>query len=820
MIRLRLLGSLALTREDGSSVRSVLAQPKRFALLAYLASSSGSEGPRDTLLGLFWPDLVDEHARRALRQSLYGLRKSLGPGVVTGKGAELVGVDPERIRCDAAALLTAVEQGRDREALELYDGPFLEGLHLSGLREFERWVEAKRRRLEREATSAAWRLVEVAEEEGEGEQARRWAERAIELAPYDGAGVRRYISLMDRLGQPAAAIRAYEAYAERLAADLDLRPSAETAALVERVRDEDPISTSIRSGASGPEPGDGRPLQSGISGQSPNARPTPAKVDGGEARVSGATTPSVPIRDADDDDASTPGRDDGRPPVPRPWSLLRSSGRPLLTVVGILAVAALVSAGIAAFGVGEGSGAAGPRIRSVAVLPLENYSRHPDQAYFTDGMTEALIAELGTIRGLKVISRTSAMGYKDSDKPLPEIARELGADALIEGSVLKAGDEVRITLQLVHGPTDRHLWAKSYERELQDVLALQGEVARNIAREMRVTLAPETEARLARAETVDPEAYDAYLKGRYRYARVTEEDHRAALALYRAAVAHDSGFAEAYAAMAQVCVHPSVLGIATSLSDCRTWADRAVELAPDLAEAHAALGYVLSVDWDWKGSEAAFRRAIELNPNAVMARRGYSDLLWVTGREEKGLEQIRWAEALDPLNVFVKTNVGWPLHAQGRFDEALAQYDEVLEMAPDFWLPLWNRGEVLVAKGRAREALEAARRLAELPGPEAAAGHFSLRAGGLAVAGEKERAMEVLAEQGKRFGDVMPARIGMGYLTVGREEEALDWLERAFRAHDPMLPVSMALPRADILQDHPRFRALQRKMGLDAYAPL
>lgn len=792
MIRLQLLGSLTLLREDGSSVRSVLAQPKRFALLTYLATSSGSERPRDTLLALFWPELDVEHARKALRQALYGLRKSLGTGVVTGKGAELVGVDPERLWCDAAAFSAAVEQGRDEEGLELYDGPFLEGFHLSGTPEFERWVERKRRRLRMEATSAAWRLVEAAEGKGERVEARRRAERALELAPYDGEGVRRYLSLMDRLGQPAAAIRAYEAYAERLAADLELRPSADTTDLVERIRDEEHGRASGRRGASGPAPGDGRPPRSG----GPKRRP--------DAEVASASS-----------------RDDGPVSGLRRWSLARRGGRPLMAVVGILAFGVLASIGIAALGVGEGSGADGPQIRSLAVLPLNNYSGDPDQEYFTDGMTEALIAELGKIGALRVISRTSAMAYRNTEKSSPEIARELGADALVEGSVLKAGDKVRITLQLIHGPADRHLWSKSYERTLRDVLALQGEVARNIAREIRLTLAPETEARLAGAEeAVEPEAYEAYLKGRYRYARVTEEDHRAALSHYQKALEHDSGFAVAYAALAEVCAHPQLLGTTTTLAECRGWANRAVELAPDLAEAHAGIGRVNLAAWDWEASESAFRRAIELNPSSVMARMGYSDLLWSTKRPGQALEQIRIAEKLDPLNLFVKTAVSWPLFVQGRIEAAKEQLDGVLEMDPGFWLPIWNRGEAFVLMGKAPEALEAARHLADLPVRAAEISAHSLRVGGFTVAGEHERALEALAAFEARYGQVAPAQIALAHLQLGREEEALRWLERAFRSHDQFLPPAMVIPWSDAVRDHPRFRELERMMGLDEYPPL
>lgn len=801
MIRLRLLGPMSLEWDDGTPVRSVLAQPKRFALLAYLAASHPS-GPRrrDTLLGLFWPDSDQEHARNSLRQSLYQIRRSLGGDALTGEGSERVGIDRDRLWCDAAAFDDLLADDRPEEALELYRGAFLEGFHLSGVPEFERWLQSERRRRRRLALEAAWKLAEAVEVDGDRTGARAWAEKALELAPYDEEGLRRYLNLMDRLGQPAAAVQAYEAYARRLAEDLDLRPSPETAAAIGRIREEE-------------------------HRQSPGSVPAGRLVTDAVRPASEGHLSSTVDTEGDEDLAveeivsTSPPENVRRTEAWRRASNL-AGRQPLLAIVGILALGALGFAGVTALVVNESSGGEVPRIRSLAVLPLENYSGDPEQEYFTDGMTEALIAELGAIEGLRVISRTSVMGYKDTDKPSPEIARELGADALIEGSVLKAGDEVRITLQLVHGPTDRHLWAKSYERKLRDVLALQGEVARNIAGEMQFTLAPETETRLARADPVDPEAYEAYLKGRYRYASVTQEDFRAALSQLRDAVARDPTFAEAYAALAVVCVHPRVLGTDTELGECRAWANRAVELAPGLAEAHAGLGRVTLAAWEWQASEAAFRRAIELNPNSLMARSGYSELLWITKRPGKALEQIRTAEKLDPLNLFVKTAVSWPLFVQGRIEQAAAQLDEVLELDSEFWVPVWNRGEAFVLMGNAPEALESAQRLADLPILPAKVGAQSLTVGGLAVAGEKQLALEALAEFEDRYGDVTPAQIALAQLQLGREDEALDWFERAFESHDQFLPAAMAIPWSDAVRDRPRFRTLERRLGIDEYGSL
>jgi DNA-binding SARP family transcriptional activator len=414
MIRLRLLGSLALVHEDETRVRSLLAQPKRFAVLAYLAASPAPLAHRrDTLLGIFWPELDEEHARQALRQALHGLRRSLGPGVIVRAGDELVSVAAERVWCDAAAFASAVKTGRDEEALELYRGPFLEGFHLSGVPAFERWVDGECERFRLAAVEAAWRLVGCAA--GDRAAARRWAERALDLAPFDEEGLRRYLGLMVEHGQPASAVRAYEAYTARLATELELTPAAETVALAERIRAGDLAPGRTEAPRLGiPQPAPEAPPP----GAPPTAGFEPRRRESGEA-LRTASAAIAPTR------MEAPSRRLGRFMVPPVSALILLGGALFLVRTG-----------------GEPPGPAEPATyppTALAVLPLHNLSSEPEHAYFAGGLHDELLTQLSSVAALSLRSRSSVLGYAGTTKPIRQIADELQIGALVEGSVQVGG---------------------------------------------------------------------------------------------------------------------------------------------------------------------------------------------------------------------------------------------------------------------------------------------------------------------------------------------------------------------------------------------
>jgi TolB-like protein/DNA-binding winged helix-turn-helix (wHTH) protein/Tfp pilus assembly protein PilF len=325
-------------------------------------------------------------------------------------------------------------------------------------------------------------------------------------------------------------------------------------------------------------------------------------------------------------------------------------------------------------------------IRSLAVLPLANLSGDSTQDYFSDGMTDAIITNLASLPALQVISRQSVMRYKGSAKPVPEIARELGVEGVVEGSVVRSGGRVRISAQLIHAPTDRHLWAQSYERQLEDVLALQGELSRAIAEEVRITLATNETRRLTPQGRVKPEAYDAYLLGTYQWNQRTEESLDRALAHFRAAIAIDPDFAPAHAGLALAYSPRLIFGYVPpgrGLAEEKTAALRALELDPTLGGARAALAVSRAYEWDWVGAEAEYRRAVETDPGSAVAHQWYGWYLRALGRFDEALAQRRRALELDPLDASINRAVARDLELTGQEDAALAQWNRVLELEPD-----------------------------------------------------------------------------------------------------------------------------------------
>ncbi len=485
----------------------------------------------------------------------------------------------------------------------------------------------------------------------------------------------------------------------------------------------------------------------------------------------------------------------------------------------LLAIASALVLAASAFWLQE-RGTAERKIRSLVVLPLDNHSADPlRDEYFVDGMTEALIARLGRIEELRIISRTSAMKLKNSDMTIPEIARALDVDGVVEGSVMTTDSQIRLTLQLIDGRSDRHLWVSSFTRDLDDILDLQDEIADSIAGELRARLVAPRDLPSAavavtrRPVTDDPDAYRAYLKARYYFNRFGEENFRAALAHYEDAVAIDPDFALAYAARAEVCMQPAVIynGI-RSLDDCARDARRALRLDDSMAEAYAALGFVQLFRWEWRQSETNLVRAVELDPNSVMARTTYMLLLRTTYRFDEALLQIRRAATLDPLNLFVRTMVGWPLYDQGRYRDALTHWDDVIDMDPGFMLAHYNRGLAYIQMRDADAVFTAARSVAAIAGEQALEVRL-LHASGHAIRGETEAAMEIIAGIERDSGAFMAAWIASIYLLMGEENLALARLERGVDERAVDMP-TIAEPKFDSVRQHPRFLAVSRRMGI------
>jgi TolB-like protein/Flp pilus assembly protein TadD len=456
-------------------------------------------------------------------------------------------------------------------------------------------------------------------------------------------------------------------------------------------------------------------------------------------------------------------------------------------------------------------------ITSLAVLPLSNLSGDPEQQYFVDGMTEALITDLSKIGALKVISRTSAMRYRDSDKSLAEIAGELDVEAVIEGSVLREGDRVGITAQLIEVATDQALWADRYERDLTSVLALQGEIARAIAGEIRVTLTPDEQKLLTSARPVDPRAHEAYLKGMFYLRRFTPQDFQASLQHFQTALEIDPDFALAHYGVSQVWNYMFVLGMEQPLvagPKALEAVTRALELDDSLAEAHLGMGNVrVSHLWDWEGAEESFLRAIEINPNYAEARIFYSHLLLILDRTDEAFQQADRAIELDPLEPFFRAAHAVVVGYSGRTEEAVEAFREIYQSSPGLGFLHQPMFRMLSWAGELDEALEHARLHLEMMGEldAVAALESGYAEGGYRTA--MRQAADALAA-GSRLASARPIFVADLYGDAGENELALDWIERAYEAKDIDIAYLGATVWDEKIRSDPRFLALIERLGV------
>lgn len=451
-----------------------------------------------------------------------------------------------------------------------------------------------------------------------------------------------------------------------------------------------------------------------------------------------------------------------------------------------------------------------PQIRSLAVLPLANLSSDLDQEYFSDGMTDTLITQLAGIRSLRIISRQSIMRYKGSAVPMPTIARELGVDAVIEGTVLRAADRVRVTVQLIHAPSDRHLWSAQYEQPLGDVLALQAEIARNVANEVQAAITPQETARLTAARRIDPEAHDLYLRGRHFLALRTEDGLRRSLDYFRRALEIEPTFAPAHAAIAEAygpLGYTGWMSPGEATPQMKAAALRALELDPELVEGLTALAACLAFhEWNWSEGERHFRRALEVSGNFSTAYNWYGLLLENSGRQAENVAMRQRAFELDPVWVGTGIALGRALAFQGKTEEGIAVIKRTLELDPSHSIGLSYLGLAYVLAGRPDDAREAYARA----GDDGGFGHAA------AVTGRREEALAALArlEAPARDSYVPPFSLALIHVGLGNVEAALAQLERGVALRDPALSGIGIDPRFAALESEPRYQAVLRAIGL------
>jgi TolB-like protein/DNA-binding winged helix-turn-helix (wHTH) protein/Tfp pilus assembly protein PilF len=450
-------------------------------------------------------------------------------------------------------------------------------------------------------------------------------------------------------------------------------------------------------------------------------------------------------------------------------------------------------------------------IESIAVLPLENLGGDPSQEYFADGMTDELITQLAQINGLRVISRTTAMQYKGTRKSVPEIGRELHVDGIVEGTVFRSGDQVRISAQLVDASTDQHVWAQSYERDLRDILALQKEVAGGVARQIRANLLPGE-----RPRAVNPQAYEAYLRGRhYLNAATSKADLEDSIANFNSALGKDpqfalahSGLALSYLALADFYLAPHEV-----MPKAEEAAHKALELDDTLSEAHDALGYVeLIYRWDWRAAQQHLQRAIELNPGNALAQDHYAAYFSAIGRHAEAFSTSERARELDPLSLLIQANNGVYFFLGREYDRAIEVEHKALELDAKCITCRSYLAIALVQSQRLPEALKEAR-LVRLP--EANPLDVATAASAIAAAGQRAEAgalLRALHELGKERW-VCPYELGTTYLALGDKEEALRELENAYKAHSICMAWAKDDPRLDSLRSEPRFQAILQRMS-------
>lgn len=779
MFLLRLIGTVLIEGRSGV-VTGKAARRHALALLALLATSHSRRLSRDKLIGYLWPESGSSHARNLLNQSVHALRQALGSEAIRSEGEELV-LSAESLSCDVWSFEEALASGEPERALDLYRGPFLDGFSLPGSVEFERWADAERERLRRAHLRAMEELAEGATARDDLKAAADWWRRLATEEPYNSNVILALMRVLEAAGDRAGAIREAEAHAERLREDLEAAPNPAVLALAQRMRAQ-PVGAALPS-----------------AGAEAVAEPV-------ERRVS----PAEPVR--------TP------PGVERVWATraLRSpkTRAGMLGGLALLAVVGWVLLKSPAPDAGE--------IRRVAVLPLVNLTGDPQQDYFVAGMHDALVTELGQIASLTVISRQSVLRYQDSDLPLPAIARELGVEALVEGSVFLVGDSVRINVQLVRAEPEEHLWADAYYGELPNALALQGEVAQAIARAIGVRVGSALPSRLSSGLRVDPEAQEAYLRGLYLLERLANtaaisdsqraETRRAAVAYLEKAVALDPEWAAAHTGLArayyELINNPAVEGNVEEefFPKAKAEALRALELDEAEAQAHAVLGFVkLYYEWDWAGAEGAIRQALDLDPSAFN-HWAYADFLRAVGRYEEALVQYRVAEERNPLSEILKLWISRTYSCVGRHQEAIAKLEQVRALLGDdatwlvgLYLGFEYLAESMPAKALAELEASVALSDGDLTAVEGLAYGYA-RAGRLDKAGELATWLEQQPHPDAGAWTLLLA-------AMGETDRAVARLKAEVEARKSAIPDLRCTYTYRELQDDPRIQELVRRIG-------
>lgn len=782
MIRLRTLGALDLRGSGGQELRGALSQPKRAALLTYLAlATPRGYHRRDTLIALFWPEYDAEHARNALSQAVHFLRRAVGAEIIVSHNGDELGVERTQLWCDVVEFEEALDGGRAAQAVDLYRGDLLDGFHVSAAPEFERWLEGERKRLADRYVGALEALAVERESAADFAGAVTWWRRLAARDLYSSRLSLRLMRAMAAAGDPATAVQHARLHEALLREDLGVAPDPQLTQFVRQLQ----------------APAESRPAP----GPEVAGAGVPSGISEGSARPPAAAWSSMPV-------TVTNGR------RPHRYALIAGGLLILLAASGTAVALAKSRREVPV-----------QTIRSVGVLPFTSFSSDSTHQAFADGMHDVLITELARYPGLKVISRTSMARFKGTTTPLPEIAKELEVDALVEGTLQWERGRFRMNAQLVHA-SDQHMWADSYRRDLRDVLLVQGELAKAIAREVRVASSP-LPRDLRRAggptDSVPGELYlrELYLRGRHAELSRSLTGVLTAKSAYRSAIERDSTFALGYAGLAAVygfLADYRYAAVEPSLDSARLMARRAVELDSTLPETRTALAVTFGDAGDFEAAEREFKKAVELGPSYARAHYWYSILLVALGRAEEALREANRALELDPFaprGARAMQRYATYLLTSKRPDreQRIAERATLLKAEPgEPWARAWGAID-LAEKGQcadARREIALARRLV----PENNVRMLPFVGTVDWRCGEPGRARALLAEM-KRRADAHENGFRMAWLhsLFGEKDSAFVWLERQ-RWTMAELSGLRADRAIDALRLDPRYPALLRDLGL------
>lgn len=756
--RLKLFGGAAIVAEHGLAISGRADQRHRLALLTLLALAPSRRLSREKLIAWLWPETRTERGRSLLNVSVYVLRTALGHDALLSRGDDLC-LNSDVVRADVVDFEAALQRGDPEGAVVLCTGPFLDGFFLNGAPEFERWVEEQRGRLRRAWAKAVEELAERAGARGDEAAAAEWWRRLAADDPYNSRVALRLMNALAAAGDRAGAIRHAQVHGAMLRDEIGAEPDPAVTALAERLR-------------IGPVPVN--------------------EIAPGSANVQR--------------DPSPPSAPPPLPPLTRDSRRRRSRGALAVAVVALIALAGLATRRWLA--------PSTPATPSIAVLPFVHMGGDPADDYFTDGMTEELIHALAGVDGLRVTARTSAFQFKGQRIDARDVGRRLGVASLVEGSVRRSGTRLKVTVQLVSTRDGTHLWSGAYERELEDALALQEEIARSIVGTLRPRLTG-TSSLVAR-HSADHEAYQLYLKGRHAVSQRTPATVRQAIEYFEQAIARDPGYALAHAGLADAYARLyDIAGLEPRelVPRVRAAAQRALELDSTLAEPYALLGWIHTHEWEWPEAEAAFERAIALDPDRPDTYLDYSTYLDDRGRFEEALEACLFARQLDPLSPRVAYNVAGSYLHLARFEPAIEEARAMIALNPTLPLGYDALGWALVDSGRPGDAIEPLERAVALgQGRWLALANLGRAYAGV---GRESDARAVLARLEHDWGDTGFGHFAMAaiHLALGERDRALQSLEQVYRLRYAKLPHFRQWAAFEPLYGDPDFLRIVREAG-------